>query len=119
MAQKIYPFGGVHYSLFHRCPFCAIIRRLWHAHGGNGLILYFSGCWSNCENLVRAVLEPYAGMWIASVVLLPLGIYLTRKSTADSPLLDAESWGKFFSKINILDYLKPLFKKDEDTTNMQ
>ncbi|MGI6321249.1 MAG: LptF/LptG family permease [Bacteroidales bacterium] len=108
---------------FIGAPLGAIIRK-----GGMGIpmvatVLIFVIFWVlsiTGEKFAReAVLEPYAGMWIASVVLLPLGIYLTRKSTADSPLLDAESWGKFFSKINILDYLKPLFKKDEDTTNMQ
>ena len=44
------------------------------------------------------VLEPEIAMWLASIILLPLGIFLTYKATTDAPLLDAESWDKFFKK---------------------
>lgn len=55
------------------------------------------------EKYARAgVLEPKIAMWLASVILLPLGIFLTYKATTDAPLLDAESWGKFFRRFNIL-----------------
>ncbi len=43
--------------------------------------------------------EPYLGMWLASAVLLPIGIFLTYKATTDSPLLDSDAWRKVFFKI--------------------
>lgn len=39
-------------------------------------------------------LEPVQGMWMASAVLTPLGIYLTWKATTDSPLMDAETYSR-------------------------
>ena len=39
-------------------------------------------------------MEPIVGMWIATAVLLPIGIFLTWKATTDAPLLDAEIWIK-------------------------
>lgn len=47
----------------------------------------------------EGVLPPYKGMWIASAVLLPVGIFLTFKATTDSPLLDADNWRKVFRKL--------------------
>jgi lipopolysaccharide export system permease protein len=38
-------------------------------------------------------------MWIASAVLLPIGIFLTFKATTDSPLLDGDVWKRTFRKI--------------------
>jgi len=53
------------------------------------------------EKYARAgVLTPEVAMWLASGILLPLGIFLTYKATTDAPLLDSESWGKFFKQIN-------------------
>jgi len=37
----------------------------------------------------------WEGMWLASIVLLPIGIFLTRKATLDASLLDVDSWIKF------------------------
>ncbi|MFP4471701.1 MAG: LptF/LptG family permease [Bacteroidales bacterium] len=51
------------------------------------------------EKYARAgVLEPKVAMWMASFILLPLGVILTYKATTDSPILDAESWSKFFKR---------------------
>ncbi len=45
------------------------------------------------EKFVReGVLEAHQGMWISSVVLLPVGILLTIKATTDSSLLDTDSY---------------------------
>ncbi len=45
------------------------------------------------EKFVReGVLEAHQGMWISSVVLLPVGIFLTIKATTDSSLLDTDSY---------------------------
>jgi len=54
------------------------------------------------EKYARAgLLEPYMAMWIASAVLLPLGIFLTYKATTDSPLLDSDSWKKLFKLFTV------------------
>jgi len=37
-------------------------------------------------------MPPYKGMWMASFILLSLGIFLTYKSTRDSALLDVDSY---------------------------
>lgn len=40
----------------------------------------------------------FLGSWLSSIVLFPIGFFLTFKATTDSALLDMESWKKFFSK---------------------
>lgn len=40
-------------------------------------------------------LDVASGVWLSSIVLFPLGLFLTFKSTTDAPLLDSESWKKF------------------------
>lgn len=45
------------------------------------------------------VLPPYIGMWIATAVTLPVGIFLTRKATSDSALLDTDSYLRPFQKL--------------------
>ncbi|QEC51098.1 lipopolysaccharide export system permease protein [Anseongella ginsenosidimutans] len=43
---------------------------------------------------------PYAGMWLSTAVLIPLGIFLTYKATSDSSLFDLENYIRFFRKLN-------------------
>jgi lipopolysaccharide export system permease protein len=52
-------------------------------------------------------LNIFLGVWTSSLILLPIGIFLTVKATSDSPLLDSESWYKAFAKIT------SLFKKSK------
>ncbi len=47
----------------------------------------------------------FTGMWLSTFILLPIGIFLVRKSTHDSNLLNLEAWiglfkrvGKFFNQ---------------------
>ena len=51
-------------------------------------------------------LNMFLGVWISSLVLLPIGLFLTFKATTDAALFDGDSWKKFFQK---------LFKKREKT----
>lgn len=52
------------------------------------------------ERLAKSlVLPPYIGMWLSSIVLLPLGILLTYQAVTESKVLDFESWGNFFRRI--------------------
>ncbi|MFI5123894.1 MAG: LptF/LptG family permease [Chitinophagales bacterium] len=44
------------------------------------------------------VLQPIAGMWMATYVLLPLGIFLTYKAMNDSQLFNKEFYYRFFRK---------------------
>jgi lipopolysaccharide export system permease protein len=47
----------------------------------------------------QGVMTAFTGMWLASAVFLPIGILLTFKATSDSPILDMDSWKKFFAKL--------------------
>ena len=45
--------------------------------------------------MAREALWPcWAGMWLSSFVLLPIGIFLTYKAATDSPLFNPEAWEK-------------------------
>ena len=52
------------------------------------------------EKTVREVVVPaYKGMWLSTLILLPIGIFLTYKAATDSALFDGESYTRFFRKI--------------------
>lgn len=51
-------------------------------------------------------LNVFFGVWLSSLVLLPMGLFLTFKSASDAPLLDAESWKRTFSRFG------SIFKSD-------
>jgi lipopolysaccharide export system permease protein len=87
---------------FIGAPLGAIIRK-----GGLGLpvvvsvlffVLFHIISITGEKSVRSGVVDANIGMWIAPVILLPLGIFLTYKATTDSPLLDSESWIKFFGK---------------------
>ncbi len=44
------------------------------------------------------VVDPAFGMWIASMVLTPVGLFITYKATTDSTLLDLSAYAGFFKK---------------------
>ena len=47
--------------------------------------------------MAREALWPcWAGMWLSSMVLLPIGIFLTYKAATDSALFNPEAWMKVF-----------------------
>jgi lipopolysaccharide export system permease protein len=83
-------------------PLGAIIRK-----GGLGMpivisvvfflifhILSISGEKMSKEGAIPVV----QGMWMASAILLPIGLFFTYKATADSNLLKLDSYGNFFKK---------------------
>ncbi len=83
---------------FIGAPLGAIIRK-----GGLGLPVVFSIIFFVIFHIISITGEKAAragamdiksGMWLASFVLLPLGIFLTYKATTDSPLMDIEIWTK-------------------------
>ncbi len=90
---------------FIGAPLGAIIRK-----GGMGLptvfaivfFLIFHIVSFSTEKLVISLkIGAWPGMWISSLVLLPLGFWLTWKAATDSPLLDRDgyyrSWDRFRS----------------------
>lgn len=52
------------------------------------------------EKLAReTVLSAFSGMWLSSLILLPIGVFLTWKATRDSTLLNTETYSLFFKKL--------------------
>ncbi len=50
--------------------------------------------------MAREALWPcWAGMWLSSMVLLPIGIFLTYKAATDSALFNPEVWLKVWEKV--------------------
>ncbi|MGB7393021.1 MAG: LptF/LptG family permease, partial [Pricia sp.] len=96
---------------FVGAPLGAIIRK-----GGIGLPMvtaillflayYFLGVFS--ENYsYKGNIHPILGAWIPSMIMLPLGVYLTKRATADKGMMN---FG------NALDRLKRVFKKKDENT---
>lgn len=95
---------------FIGAPLGAIVRR-----GGIGLPVIFSVLLFLVYYIIsimgekfarEGVLEPWEGMWLSSVMLLPVGIFLTNRAITDSTLFDISIYsqriGKFFSRKNVL-----------------
>lgn len=88
---------------FIGAPLGAIIRK-----GGFGLPVVFSVLFFVVFHILsitgekfcrEGVLPSWQGMWIASLVFLPVGIFLTLKATTDSPLVDSDAWKRLFRRI--------------------
>ncbi len=83
-------------------PFGSIVRK-----GGLGMPLvasvaffvlyYVVGMIS--EKAVRESAMGPEGMWISSLVMLPIGIVLTLQATTDSAFFDGSTWKKFFRRL--------------------
>ncbi len=87
---------------FIGAPLGAIIRK-----GGLGMpvvvsvvffVIYYVITIIGERVAVNGDMSVFLGAWISSIVLFPIGIFLTFKATTDAALLDAESWKKFFTK---------------------
>jgi len=98
---------------FIGAPLGAIIRK-----GGLGVpvivsVLFFIAYYIISMTAERfskqLVLEPVWGMWMSSLIVLPLGIILTYKATTDSSVFNIENYIAFFKKINPFN----LFKKKD------
>ena len=88
---------------FIGAPLGTLIRK-----GGLGLptvisVLFFVIYYVTSTTLERVAvagdLNMFLGVWLSSIILLPVGIFLTFKATSDSALLDADSWRNFFKKL--------------------
>lgn len=101
---------------FIGAPLGAIIRK-----GGLGLPVVISVVFFVIYHIISMTGEKAAktgewdvifGSWLSTVLILPLGLFLTYKATTDAPLLDAESWKKTFDNLKIVKYFK---KKKKDS----
>jgi lipopolysaccharide export system permease protein len=55
--------------------------------------------------MAREALWPcWAGMWLSSFLLLPIGIFLTYKAATDSALFNPDAWMKLFGKFKKIVY---------------
>lgn len=88
---------------FIGAPLGAIVRK-----GGLGMpvvisVIFFLLFWilsiSGEKMAKELVLEPYQGMWLATTVLFPLGIFFTYKATTDSAMFNIDSYFGFFKKL--------------------
>ena len=65
------------------------------------MVFYFSSTMG--EKFAREnKLTPFAGMWMATFVLVPIGLFLTYKAMRDSQLFNKESYYRFTRKIRSL-----------------
>jgi lipopolysaccharide export system permease protein len=98
---------------FIGAPLGAIIRK-----GGLGMpivvsslafiIYYIVGTMG--ENAAREGEMPiWLGMWLSTLIFLPIGLFLTTKATTDAGIMSAESWTKVMNKI--LERIKKIYKK--------
>ena len=44
-------------------------------------------------------LNMFLGVWLSSLVLFPIGLFLTFKATTDAALFDGDSWKRFFQNL--------------------
>lgn len=88
---------------FVGAPLGAIIRK-----GGLGLPVVMSTLFFIAYHILtmtgeRAVkagsMNLWFGVWMASAIFLPIGIFLTLKATSDAPLFDADTYKKFFENM--------------------
>lgn len=88
---------------FIGAPLGAIIRK-----GGFGMpvvvsvlffVIYYVLSITGERLAKEGVFSPIEGMWLASIILLPVGVFITIKATNDSVLLDINSYIGFIKKI--------------------
>ncbi len=89
---------------FIGAPLGAIIRK-----GGLGMPMVVSIFFFVVFHIISITGEKFAreevipawkGMWVASAVLLPVGLFLAYKATTDSALFDTDSYLRFFKKFS-------------------
>jgi lipopolysaccharide export system permease protein len=88
---------------FIGAPLGAIIRK-----GGLGtpavisiffFVIYYVISLSGQKLVEENIIGTFAGMWAASYILLPIGIFLTYKATTDSVIMNIDTYLIFFKKI--------------------
>lgn len=94
---------------FIGAPLGAIIRK-----GGLGLPVVVSVIFFVLYHIVSMTGEKAAktgewdvifGSWLSTIIIMPLGLFLTYKATTDATLLDTESWKKYFERFKIVKFI--------------
>lgn len=84
-------------------PLGAIIRK-----GGLGMplvisvllfVAYHVISFTGEKSVRSAVMEPWKGMWMSTMIFLPIGIFLAYKATTDSTIMDADNYKHFILNI--------------------
>jgi lipopolysaccharide export system permease protein len=105
---------------FIGAPLGAIIRK-----GGLGtpavisiffFVIYYVISLSGQKLVEEDVVSTLAGMWAASYILLPIGIFLTYKATTDSVIMNIDTYLSFLRKIK--DYLYRIIMNGKQKANM-
>jgi lipopolysaccharide export system permease protein len=66
------------------------------------------------EKLAKeGVITPFGGMWLASMLLLPVGIFLTYKALNDSQLMNKEFYYRTYTRIKKWWNIKKQQRKDD------
>ncbi len=87
-------------------PLGSIIRK-----GGLGTPLVFAIVFFVLFHLINtfgekfakeSVTSPFVGMWLSTMILIPIGIFLTLKAMRDSQLFNQEAYFRFFRKVRKL-----------------
>ncbi|MFZ4521153.1 MAG: LptF/LptG family permease [Bacteroidales bacterium] len=102
--HKKFAFSIACFLLFFiGAPLGAIIRK-----GGLGMpavistlffILFWVISFMGEKYTAEGVVPAWQGIWFSSVVLMPIGIFLTIKATNDASLFDVDAWVRFFKRI--------------------
>ena len=102
--HKKFSFSIACFLLFFiGAPLGAIIRK-----GGLGMpavvstlffILFWVISFEGEKYAAEGVVPPWQGIWFASAVLMPIGIFLTVKATNDASLFDVDAWVNLFKKL--------------------
>lgn len=88
---------------FIGAPFGTIIRK-----GGLGMpmvsaviifVAYYMVMVSGEKFAKEGVMSPFMGTWLATLLMVPLGIFLTYKASVDSAIFSSEAYSRFFKKL--------------------
>ena len=103
MVEKIYLSAACFIFFFIGAPLGAIIRK-----GGLGMPVVISVLFFVAYYVISLFGEKFAregqlstamGMWVSSIILLPTGIYLTRKATRESSMFNVDMYLNIFKNI--------------------
>lgn len=98
---------------FIGAPLGAIIRK-----GGLGMpvvvsviffLLYYIISLTGEKFVRESVFSPFFGMWLSSIIIIPLSIFLSYKASRDSVIMNLETYFAFFKKIG--KYLQSAFRE--------
>ena len=102
--QKKYTLSALCLALFLiGAPLGAIIRK-----GGLGLpvvvsviffLIYYIISTIGEKAVKEGSINPFLGMWIAPIILTPIGLFLSYKAANDSVLFDLDSYKRFFARL--------------------